>query len=103
MGTTTRLPAALKAEADVYAAELGISLNALLAVALRDYLDVRRRLKALEATGLQGPAVQATAGSPAASPGAASVQRPRNPNDLCGCGSRIPWKRCHGRPGAESD
>ena len=27
MSTTTRLPAALKAEADAYAAELGISLN----------------------------------------------------------------------------
>lgn len=42
MATTTRLPEGLKIEADAYAARLGISLNALLAVALRDYLDARR-------------------------------------------------------------
>lgn len=37
--TTVRLPEPLKAEADALAASLGISLNALMAVALRDYLD----------------------------------------------------------------
>lgn len=46
MATTARLPADLKAEADAYAAGLGISLNALLAVALRDYLDARKRAPA---------------------------------------------------------
>jgi len=41
MATTLRLPPELKAEADALAARLGISLNALAAVALRDYLDGR--------------------------------------------------------------
>jgi hypothetical protein len=41
--TTLRLPAPLKAEADAYAASLGLSLNALCAVALRDYLDARAK------------------------------------------------------------
>lgn len=47
--TTLRLPDALKAEADAYAATLGISLNALCAVALRDYLLERAPVPASEA------------------------------------------------------
>jgi hypothetical protein len=39
--TSVRLPDALKADATGYADGLGISLNALIAVALRDYLDAR--------------------------------------------------------------
>ena len=38
MVTTVRLPEGLKAHADLVAAELGISLNALIAVALKSYL-----------------------------------------------------------------
>lgn len=41
MATSVRLPDVLKAEAARYAAELGISINALVAVALREYLDHR--------------------------------------------------------------
>lgn len=41
MAMTLRLPAALSERARRYADQLGISLNALLAVALRDYLDAR--------------------------------------------------------------
>ena len=39
MATTLRLPADLKTEAEAYARSLGLSMNGLLAVALRDYLD----------------------------------------------------------------
>lgn len=41
MATSVRLPDVLKAEASRYAADLGISVNALVAVALREYLDRR--------------------------------------------------------------
>lgn len=41
--TTVRLPDELKAESEAYASSLGISLNALMAVALRDYLDSRSK------------------------------------------------------------
>lgn len=41
MAFTARIPDALQTEAETYAATLGISLNALLAVALRHYLDDR--------------------------------------------------------------
>src|SRR5580700_7911194 len=41
--TILRIPDGLKAEAGDYAKTLGLSLNALCAVALRDYLDARRK------------------------------------------------------------
>lgn len=41
MEMTLRVPDALHAEAAAYAASLGLSLNGLVAVALRDYLDAR--------------------------------------------------------------
>ena len=40
--TTLRFPDPLKAEATAYADALGVSLNALCAIALRDYLDARK-------------------------------------------------------------
>jgi hypothetical protein len=42
MAMTLRLPEALATRGRRYAAELGISLNGLLAVALREYLDTRK-------------------------------------------------------------
>jgi len=43
MAMTLRLPDGLAERGRRYAAELGISLNGLLAVALREYLDARKR------------------------------------------------------------
>jgi hypothetical protein len=43
MAMTLRLPDDLAQRGRRYAAELGISLNGLLAVALREYLDARKR------------------------------------------------------------
>jgi hypothetical protein len=43
MAMTLRLPHDLAQRGRRYAAELGISLNGLLAVALREYLDARKR------------------------------------------------------------
>jgi predicted transcriptional regulator len=41
MAMTVRLPADLARRGRRYADEVGVSLNALLAIALREYLDVR--------------------------------------------------------------
>jgi len=41
MAMTLRLPDELARSGRRYAAELGVSLNALLAIALREYLDAR--------------------------------------------------------------
>jgi hypothetical protein len=42
MAMTLRLPEELAEQGRQYAAKLGVSLNALLAIALREYLDARR-------------------------------------------------------------
>lgn len=44
MAMTLRLPPELAARGRRYAAEVGLSLNGLVAVALRDYLDPRTRV-----------------------------------------------------------
>lgn len=88
MATTARLPDDLKAEADAYAGRLGISLNALLAVALRDYLDARRA-----ATRPPAPAVD-LAPSPAAPP--VPMRPPKSPRAPCPCGSGQQYRHCHG-------
>lgn len=101
MATTARLPDDLKDEAAAYAASLGISLNALMAVALRDYLDGRRR-PAPEGVGLPAvapavapgqleprPAQAARSGKPQA------VQAPKSRRAPCPCGSGKQYRHCH--------
>jgi predicted transcriptional regulator len=110
--TTLRFPDTLKAEASVYADALGVSLNALCAVALRDYLDARKGQAA--ATTPQGVAelatpppaipktpaasVRSSLGVPAARPKGRVI--PVGVNEPCPCGSGKKYKRCHGKPGA---
>ena len=102
--TTLRLPAELKAEADNLAARLGISLNALAAVALRDYLDGR--------SATARSALRSVAAGPLPAllprPGASVHKAPASRNDPCPCGALnlngypIKWKHCHGDPKAYS-
>lgn len=105
-----RLAVALKAEALEYAQSLGISLNALVAVAVREYLDVRKRPRTEVAAGTRvaAPAptrarrapTPAAPASPEAAEGAPSKARGDVPkvgrNDPCPCGSGLKYKRCHG-------
>lgn len=118
---TLRLPPELHAEATAYAAAIGVSLNALGAVALRDYLDARKRAPAAapavaeaEAEAEAGAAaagVAAPAGRPAAAgparrapaPAPARTAAPKvaevpkvGANQPCPCGSGKKYKRCHG-------
>jgi hypothetical protein len=57
MAMTLRLPEDLAEQGRRYAATLGISLNGLLAIALREYLDLRK----LESRMLPAPRAQALA------------------------------------------
>lgn len=103
--TTLRFPDPLKAEATAYADALGVSLNALCAVALRDYLDTRKPRPAAPPAkvGPQGKAepVRAAVSLPEAQGG-----KPMRPivkvgaNQPCPCGSGLKFKKCHGKPGA---
>ena len=89
---TTRLPDELKAEAEAYAQSLGLSLNGLLAVALRDYLD---RRKFVEWKAAQAAAVaQADRQS---DPPRVDWKPPKNPRAMCPCGSRQQYRHCHGK------
>lgn len=81
--TTLRLSEPLQAAAARYADDLGISLNALVAVALADYLGNRGQLEL---------ATQATPKPLASVPKVAAGQP-------CPCGSRKPYGKCHGRAG----
>ncbi len=104
--TTVRLPEPLKAESEALAASLGISLNALMAVALRDYLDrpVTRPSVAPSRppSPRPGPPPAPAAGLPSAAPGKV-YRRPASVADPCPCGSvdrngyRLKWKHCHGK------
>lgn len=105
--TTLRLPDGLKADAEAYAARLGISLNALCSVALRDYLDARSvaEVVPVEVVSDEHPwpfprstpaamsqkPVRSTVTAPVvyAEP-AAGVYAP------CPCLSGKKWKFCHG-------
>jgi len=100
--TTLRLPGPLKAEATVYADALGVSLNALCAVALRDYLDARKPKPAALPAKVGPQAKAEPARVPAALPGASGGKTvPRvGANQPCPCGSGEKYKRCHGKPGA---
>ena len=99
MAFTARLPEVLEREAKLYAEGLGISLNALLAVSLRDYLDGRRA-----APGAVEPSVGPSAAvapvalpSVALKPSAPVWRAPRRPRDPCPCGSGQQWRHCHGK------
>jgi preprotein translocase subunit SecA len=96
-----RLVDPLKGDATRYARNLGVSLNALVAVAVRDYLDARAPQAAAQATA-------AAAAAPAPDASAVVVAKPRTPttaaviaakvgrNEPCPCGSGKKFKQCHG-------
>ena len=85
MATTARLPEDLKTEAEGYAKRLGISLNALLAVALRDYLDGRKPGQLAPAPAVPEQVLPV------------SIRPPKNPRDRCPCGSGQQYRHCHGK------
>lgn len=106
-----RLSPALKSEAAAYAESLGISCNALVAVALRDYLDARkstrsqpadpeagltrteRAAKVEEGRLLDGPTPNR---SPEAGQKVVQLAGKVGRNEPCPCGSGKKWKQCHG-------
>ena len=107
MAFTARLPEKLLTEAQAHAAGLGISLNALLAVALSDYLAGRRRPSSKSAEPSPPPAPAKPSADESAAllhrAGAVSYRRPASMSDPCPCGAknrdghRLKWKHCHGK------
>lgn len=115
--TTLRLPDGLSAEAKAEAEALGVSLNALCAFALRQYLDARKVAAAAvvlpPAKGVKPPSSPPRTTVSPVSRGASTladrvdsgeVKVSRNDvpkvgaNQPCPCGSGKKYKRCHGQP-----
>ncbi|MFC5525828.1 SEC-C metal-binding domain-containing protein [Rhodanobacter ginsengisoli] len=97
--TTLRLPDGLKNDAETYAAALGISLNALCSVALRDYLDARR----VDLASVSAVAARATPAAVGQKPVSSIVAAPAVYAEPaggvyapCPCLSGKKWKFCHG-------
>lgn len=107
---TARLAEGLKVEAEAYAQSVGVSLNALLSVALRDYLDARQVTRPsggplpLATRPLAKPATSPKPAAPVvAVPAVESLKPPASRADPCPCGAvdgkgyPVKWKHCHGR------
>ena len=94
-----RLPVDLKQQAEALALHMGLSLNALCVMALRNqvpYLSRNYGPPPVLPAGLQAT----TAPSPAAPVVSGRVHVPRVAlNQPCPCGSGKKYKRCHGAPG----
>jgi uncharacterized protein YecA (UPF0149 family) len=80
--TTVRVLNELAADADAYCAQVGLTFNALVAVALSEFLRLRRRRQ--------------KAARSASSRAIAAFQPGRN--TLCTCGSGRKYKKCCGNP-----
>lgn len=97
IAVTARLSPELKADADAYAARLGLSFNGLLLVALRDYLDGRRSDQTAGEAGkvrpVEVPSVRKPEPLPRLSP--SSFKPPKRPRDYCPCQSGRQWRHCH--------
>jgi hypothetical protein len=119
MATTIRLPSDLQAEATRYAQSLGLSLNGIVAVALRDYLDVRRpgAGDAVLPPGKGRPAALPDKPRPAMLSSAPAdeegkgvvpagvgkvIRAPANRRAPCPCGSGKRYSQCHGREAMQS-
>ena len=104
VGVRLRLAPGLKAEATAYARSIGLSFNALCAVALRDYLNARQVQGAAPSTSKPvHSTVPRTTPSATATPAASVPMRKLGPNEKCYCGSGKKYKKCHGAPGQASN
>lgn len=88
---TLRLPPGLAEQAEALAGMQGLSLNAFIVQAVRNWADYQARKLGQSAV---------SSGRPAAALAPAAPVPKVGPNAPCPCGSGLKYKRCHGRPGA---
>lgn len=93
---TIRVKPDLAADADAYCDEIGVTFNGLVAVALSDYLRLRRRRKKAAAAPPSPAARELPTDGP---PSSLRDFRMRGSerNQPCICGSGAKFKNCHGK------
>jgi hypothetical protein len=102
MAVTLRIPPELHARCVAYASSLGISLNALVSVALADYIDAR--LPSKPSGGPSGARAGLSGARSSLGPVKSPYRAPKRRTDPCPCGALRPdgrpitWKHCHGKP-----
>lgn len=95
---TLRLPPELATQAADVAGQQGLTVNAFMVQAVRNWVEFQG--KRLARSGLPaGVPVPNTPRAIARSSPAPSVAKV-GPNQPCPCGSGQKYKRCHGKPGA---
>ena len=96
-----RLPVDLHAEAVDLAAYMGVSLNGLCMMALRNWIAYQNRNR--RPAALQGTTGEATTSVSLVRGRSSAINNFPEPaggvNQPCPCGSGKKYKRCHGRPG----
>lgn len=93
---TLRLPPDLASQAAAVAEQQGLTMNAFIVQAVRNWADYQGKRM-----GRSSPpaAVPARSSNPASAPSPAVQNVPKvGVNEPCPCGSGQKYKRCHGRP-----
>lgn len=93
---TLRLPAELAAQAAAVAAQQGLTVNAFMVQAVRNWATYQGKRLALSSLPAAGP-VRSLPRATAPSPPVQNVPKV-GANQPCPCGSGLKYKRCHGQP-----
>lgn len=93
---TLRLPPDLAVHAATVAAQQGLTMNAFMVQAVRNWADFQGKRLARSSPLADGPA-RSSSRATALSPAAPSVPKV-GANAPCPCGSGQKYKRCHGKP-----
>jgi uncharacterized protein YecA (UPF0149 family) len=95
---TLRLPPDLAEHAAAVAEQQGLTMNAFLVQAVRNWADFQGKRLAQSSLRAAGPA-RSSSRETAPSPAVQNVPK-AGANEPCPCGSGQKYKRCHGRPSA---
>lgn len=92
---TLRLPAELAAQAAAVAAQQGLTVNAFMVQAVRNWATYQGKRLGASSLRAVGPALPS---SLAPAPSMTATVPKVGANQPCPCGSGLKYKRCHGQP-----
>lgn len=104
---TVRLYPLVREDAQRYCKRVGISMNALVSIALVEFLDDQAQVdaaaKRYRAGAVAAPAGKRAAEAAKALPGPLpfGLKPPKRPRDHCPCASGLQYRHCHGQAHVE--